>query len=195
MEPVSVSFKLTEREFVSACRTLTLGTAQQRLRVFAAPPLWAAAMTGLLTLGFGYALAPALLLTLSVVALLAALSYFAFVTQPRRTFRGDPRLRDPLAYAFTPEHIHLSSRLVESRVGWGLYTNMLEGRDCYVLIYGRDIRLLTPVPKRAFRSREHEQAFRALAFSRLGRRLDAPRPAPAPADDYRPASLQPPDWR
>ena len=197
MEPVTVNFKLTEREFLAACRTLTLGGARQRLRVFAAPPLWAAAMTALLTVGLGYELASALPFTLSATALLGALSYYTLDVLPRRSFRGDRKFRDPASFTFTPDHIFVRTRLVESRIDWRLYTDVLEGRDCYVLVYGRDLRLLTPIPKRAFKSREHEQAFRALALPRFDKKLEAPRPEAVSIaeDDYSPASLQPPDWR
>ena len=197
MEPVTVNFKLTEREFLSACRVLTLGGARQRLRVFAAPPLWAAATTALLTLGLDYELTSALLFTVSVTALLVALFYYTLDVLPRRSFRGDRKFRDPVTFTFTDDHIFVRTRLVESRMDWRLYSAVLEGRDCYVLVYGRDVRLLTPLPKRAFKSREQEQAFRALAFARLDKKLGARRPeVAAPADDdYSPATLQPPDWR
>jgi hypothetical protein len=197
MESVTINFKLTGREFLAACRVLTLGGTRQKLRVFAAPPLWAAATTALLTAGLGYELTSALFFTGSAVALLSALYYFTLVELPRRSFRGDRKFRDPVTFTFTPAHIFVRTRLVEARMDWRLYTSVLEGRDCYVLVYGRDVRLLTPLPKRAFQSREQEQAFRALAFARLDDKLRARRPeAVAPAeDDYSPASLQPPDWR
>jgi len=197
MELVTVNFKLAEREFLAACRVLTLGGARQKLRVFAAPPVWAAAMTALLTLGFGYPPTVALPLTLSAVSLLAALYYFSFVVLPRRSFRGDRKFRDPVTFTFTGDHIFVRTKLVESRMDWRLYSDLLEGRDCYVLVYGKDIRLLTPIPKRAFRTPGDEQAFRAFALSRLDKKLEARWPeAVAPAEqDYTPADLQPPDWR
>lgn len=197
MEPVTVNFKLTEQEFLSACRAMTLGDSRQRLRVFAAPPLWAAAMTAMLTVVFDFGLSSALLFTLSPTALLGALYYYTLDVLPRRAFRGDRKFQDPVTFTFTPDHVFARTRLIESRIDWRLYTDVLEGRDCYVLVYGKDVRMLTPVPKRAFRSREQEQAFRALALPRFDKKLEAHRPeAPATAeDDYSPASLQPPDWR
>lgn len=197
MEPVAVNFKLTEQEFLAACRVLTLGDSRQRLRVFAAPPLWAATMTALLTVVFDFGLPSALLFTLPATALLAALYYYTVDVLPRRSFRGDRKFRDPVTFTFTPEHIFVRTRLVESRIDWRLYSDVLEGRDCYVLVYGKDIRLLTPVPKRAFRNREHEQAFRALVLPRFDKKLGAHRPEAAAAaeEDYSPAGLQPPDWR
>lgn len=197
MEPVTVNFKLTEREFLAACRVLTLGNARQRLRVFVAPPLWAASMTALLSVVLGYGLASALAFTGSAVALLAALYYYTLDVLPRRSFRGDRKFQDPITFTFTADHIFVRTRLVESRIDWRLYTDVLEGRDCYVLVYGKDIRLLTPVPKRAFKSGEHEQAFRALALPRFDKKLEAHLPeADATTEaDYSPASLQPPDWR
>lgn len=197
MEPVTVNFKLTEREFLAACRTLTLGGAREQLRVFAAAPLLAAGMIALLVRVFDIGLPSALLLTLSATALLAALYHYTLDVLPRRSFRGDRKFQDPVTLTFTPEHIFVRTRLVESRIDWRLYTDLLEGRDCYVLVYGKDVRLLTPVPKRAFRSREHEQAFRALVIPRFDKELEARRPdaAAAAEDDYNPAGLQPPDWR
>lgn len=195
MEPVTVHFKLSQAEWVSAYRqllrrnkvltTLALLVCACWLLTFALMPL--APSFGFYQ--FPY-LVPALVATFLVPRHILS-------TVPRRYYRGDRKFRGGVTLTFTDEFIQAQGKLIESKVRWELYTDVLEDEQMYLLVYGQDLNTLTPIPKRAFKRKGDEQAFRALVFPRFDRKLEARAPqAPELAeDDYQPASLQPPDWR
>lgn len=196
-EPVTVHFKLSEAEWVSAYRWLF-----RRNKGFFVSAAFTVAVWVLI-----FSLLPFVPshgfsdLTFYAPVFLAAVAYpyYLLSVAPRRYYRGDRKFREGVTFTFTDEFISARGKLMESRADWRLYTDAFEDERMYLLVYGQDLGTLTPIPKRAFQSREQEQAFRALVFPRFARDLAGRRPGDAdaapPGDDYRPASLQPPDWR
>ena len=195
-DPVSIHYKLSEKEYLEACHLLVFPDAATKLKLAANAALLAVAFPALLALA-GLSVAVACAATASLLALLAYALHFGNFVQPRRFYRGDRRFREGMSLAFTPEHVCARSKLVEARVDWRLYTDVIEGDRLYLLVYGRDMRMMTPIPKRAFKSRRQEQAFREIVFPRFDRKLAGHRPDQTSLieDDYQPASFQPPDWR
>jgi hypothetical protein len=67
----------------------------------------------------------------------------------------------------------------------------------YLLVYGKETRMMTLVPKRAFQNRMQEDAFREL-LARHIRDHTTVRGIKATTEsepEYTPSSLNPPDWR
>ena len=128
--------------------------------------------------------------------LAGALLYNVLVKIPRQYFRGDPKFRDQYEMIFSDEGISLKTRQIDSKLAWGLYTRVIEGQSLYLLIYGKDIRTMTVIPKRVFQNKAQETAFRELLKIRIAD--SSLRQVSFDTDkesEYQPSSLNPPDWR
>ncbi len=118
-----------------------------------------------------------------------------FVRMPRQYFRGDGKFRDKYEVTFSDEGIFVKTPQINSKLAWSLYTRVIEGRDMYLLVYGKEIRMMTTVPKRAFKNRDEENGFRELVSRHI---TDHSRMKKMGADneiEYTPTSFNPPDWR
>lgn len=198
MEPVTVHFKLTQEEWVAAYRKLLMRSGL--MRVAAIVSVVAVVYPVLMSLLYGFGLGYGLKLLASVwwfVLVTAGLYYYIISVSPRRFYRADRRFRDAATYTFAEDHFTCRGKFIESKVDWGLYTGVREDEKMYLLIYGQEINAITPIPKRAFRSKRDEQAFRAIVFPRFDRKLEGRigEGAALPEDDYTPPEFQPPDWR
>jgi hypothetical protein len=80
-------------------------------------------------------------------------------------------------------------------MAWSLYSGVREGRDLYVIAYGRDTRMMTVVPKRAFRNAAQEAEFRRLLRRHVEPTLPQRPVGGGVVAEYVPSSLEPPDWR
>ena len=195
MQPVQLRFSYTEAEYVAASRLLLLSEKKTLARVALFYGLMLFGMAALLTAG-GIGLPPlfwAILFPLLGVVVTRQL----FTEMPRRYFRGDRKLHGEYALTFTDEGVWLRTAEIESRLAWSLYSGVLEGRDLYVIAYGHDTRMMTVVPKRAFRDAAQEAEFRRLLRQHVKQNLPQRQVggADASAAEYVPASLEPPDWR
>ncbi|MFL6207393.1 MAG: YcxB family protein [Pyrinomonadaceae bacterium] len=196
MESVSVHFKLSEQEFMAGARLLTFPTAGAKARVAIGLPLYAVGVWFIL-LALNFSLFASTVVGALLLAGFACLIYFTRFTLTRRCYRGDQKFRHGITLTFTDDHVQVQAREIDSKLGWKLYTDVLEGETCYVLVYGKDVRMMTVVPKRAFKSKRQERAFRGLLATHFDRKLTAPQIDDGAAEeaDYQPAGLQPPDWR
>jgi hypothetical protein len=193
MEPISVHFKLGEKEYLDACRLLMF-TTEVKLRAAAGLFLFCLGLYFLL-LAYGFELQTSVITGIVALTTLACLWLSARTTLPRRVYRGDSKFRDEITLTFSAEGVALRTTGIDSKVDWKLYTDVRESDVCYVLVYGRDIRTMTAIPKRAFKDAKQERAFRRLVFPQFGKELNARRKGEVIEDDYEPPSLQPPDWR
>ena len=196
MESVSVHFKLSEKEFMAGARLLALPNAAAKARVAVSFALYAVGVLFIL-MALNATLFTSTVVGTALLAAMAFLFYYARVTLARRSYHGDQRFRHGITLTFTDDYVHVQAREIDSKLGWKLYTDVLEGVDSYVLVYGKDVRMMTIVPKRAFKSRKQERAFRGLLATHFDRDLSAHQldDGAAEENDYQPASLQPPDWR
>ncbi|HLL15072.1 MAG TPA: YcxB family protein [Pyrinomonadaceae bacterium] len=197
MEAITVHYKLSEKEYLEAARLISSPqTEETQRRAWTACVLFPFGVFAL-AVGAGYAPLPALALACALLPLLIYLYYFRFKVVARRFYRGDRRFREALTVTFTEEHITVQSKLVESKQSWKLYTDVLEGETCYALVYGKDLRMATMLPKRAFRSKQQHMAFRELIGAQFRRTLPVQQVGELDAaeNEYQPASLEPPDWR
>jgi hypothetical protein len=191
---IRLEFSYSEAEYLAAARLLTLRDSDLLFRLilfFVFIMVFASILTGLLSdypwwTGF---LVSGLLLTL--------IYYNALVQQTRRYFRGDPKFRDQYQFTFSEQGIAAKTSQLDAKLSWSLYTKYLENSRMYVLVYGEDLRMMTVVPKRAFQNSLQENSFRELLSRHVGNHSAAPRleGIAEPVDEYKPTSLNPPDWR
>ncbi|HEX8130220.1 MAG TPA: YcxB family protein [Pyrinomonadaceae bacterium] len=197
MEAITVHYKLSEKEYLDAARLIFFPKPTEwKLRAGAACVLYPVGFF-LLALGAGFELLPALGISCALLPLLVYLYFFHYTVIARRCYKGDRKFREAMTVTFTDEHITLQSKLVESKQSWKLYTDVLESKTCYALIYGKDIRMATMLPKRAFRSKQQHMAFRELVGAQFTKSLPVQQVGEVEATEreYQPASLEPPDWR
>jgi len=192
-QEVKIEYLYTEPEYLAATRLYFLSTPSVfvRLAVLFGLILFCALV---LTLLIGeFPIWATIMLTMLVEA---SLLYNVVVVGPRRYFRGDGKFRDKYELTFSDEGIAVKTKQIDSKLAWSLYTKVIEGAGMYLLVYGKETRMMTMVPKRAFQNRMQEDAFRELLARHIRdhttvRRIKAPDKEP----EYTPTSLNPPDWR
>jgi len=194
MQPLQLRFTYTEAEYLGASQLVMLRgtTLIIRLIVFSVLILFGASMFSIMQ-DF---IVPLWAVVLIALLLDVALVYKVFVDMPRRYFRGDAKLRDEYRLTFSEDHIRIQTSQIDSKLAWSLYTRALENSSLYVLVYGKDNRMMTVVPKRAFPTAQEELQFRNLVHNRVDKRLP---PTNANLDrqvsEYAAPRFEPPDWR
>jgi hypothetical protein len=189
---VKLEYQYTESEYLAANRLFFLSSPNVFARLIAFGLL-----LGLVVVLLSFLMTDGLILLpgLLFVALFeAALFYNVLFTTPRKYFRGDGKFRDRYEITFSDEGVKLKTSQIDSKMAWSLYTRVVEGRDMYLLFYGKDTRMMTSVPKRAFTSNDQEQLFRELITRHITEHSGLKQMAPGESE-YRPKSLTPPDWR
>lgn len=195
MEPITVHFKLSEEEYLDAARVLAFRPAGMKIRVAVSFILFAVGLALILS-AFDFSLELGLVFGAALLAGFFGLWRFNLTVMPRRFYRGDRKFRDAVTLTFTDEGIAATAKDIESKVRWELYTEAIESSQCYVLVYGKDVRMMTAVPKRAFTDEAQERAFRGMLSSHLGGNLGGLGSGnAAPEREYEAARLEPPDWR
>ncbi|MDT7604168.1 MAG: YcxB-like protein [Acidobacteriota bacterium] len=195
MEAITLHFKLTEEEYLDASRVFTFRSRESKIRAVVAYVLFAIGAS-LLFLAYDFSLESAAALGVLLLAGFFGLWHLNQTAMLRRFYRGDPKFGDAVTLTFADEGVAAKTKDVDSKVSWSLYTEAIETARCYILVYGKDVRMMTAIPKRVFTGREQELAFRNLLSSHLRGKLEL-RPADGEAikREYEPSSLDPPDWR
>lgn len=191
---IKLEFHYSEDEYLAASRLYLFHSSTSLIRLV----LFFVLVTGLLLmLPLLFDVDLPVWAILSLTALVeGALLYNIFVKAPRRYFRGDPKFRDQYEMIFSDEGISLKTRQIDSKLAWSLYTRVIEGQSLFLLIYGKDVRTMTLIPKRVFQNKAQETAFRELLKIRIADSslrqmgIDTDKES-----EYQPSSLNPPDWR
>jgi hypothetical protein len=84
---------------------------------------------------------------------------------PGSAWRRNPVVQSAQRHTFDEDGADLSFAGRATRVDWAYFTRAVQGRQLYQLLRGNKFGLV--VPRRAFRSRDDEQAFVALVNRRL----------------------------
>jgi hypothetical protein len=189
-EPVELAFTYTEDEYTEAARLFFSRAYDPKFQLY----LGLAVLAGALLIGW---LAGDVYVTGSVLVvglLVLARRWYVDSMLPRSYFRNNPKFRDPYRLTFSDDGVVFRSKGVESKIGWDFYTGVWETEEFYFLVYGKD--LFSLIPKRVFRGRRQEAAFRELLRRGLGGAPGGSRPLELneAADEYLPP-LEPPDWR
>jgi hypothetical protein len=189
---VKVEFQLAEKEYLAATRLLLLNSREilARLIIFCVLILAGAVILNLIVVEFFPLWATIAFVLLFEISLL----YNIIINGPRRYFRGDLKFRDKYELTFSDEGVLLKTPQIDSKLAWSLYTRVIEGRDMYLLVYGKETRMMTMVPKRSFRNSDEENRFRQLVSRHIS---DASglKKVSTEVTEYTPNSLTPPDWR
>jgi hypothetical protein len=189
---VQVEYQYSEAEYLAANRLFFFksSNAVLRLAVFCALAFLFAVVFSLV-----FADLFPLWASLSIVALfLGVLFYNVLWGLPRKYFRKNRSFREKYQITFSDEGVHVKTSQIDSKLGWGLYTKVFENPDMYLLVYGTDIRMMTTVPKRSFKSSDQEYLFRQLVARHITNNSGL-KQVPSQEGEYKPPSLTPPDWR
>ena len=189
---IKLEYQHTEAEYIASSRLLFLSQPELivRLIVLGLLLFFAVVVFGILVTDF----LPIWAMIAFVLLFEGALAYNLLVRLPRTYFRGDGKFRDQYEVTFSDECIRVKTSQIDSKLAWSLYTKVLEGRDMYLLVYGRDLRMMTAIPKRAFTNKEQENKFRELIKRHITDHKSM-KQLPPGESDYTPPSLTPPDWR
>jgi hypothetical protein len=194
MQPIQLRFTHTEAEYLNAARTMILGEKATILRL-AAIFFFLVGLAILLTLLTGVSL-PLPIVVLVALLLDAFFAYQLVVEIPRRFFRGDPKMRDEYLLTFSDDGVAVRTHQIDSKLAWSLYTRVLENKAQYIILYGKDARMMTVVPKRVFRDANEELEFRQLLRRHVDQNLTPLNASLGTAiPEYVPTHREPPDWR
>jgi len=194
MQPIQLRFSYTEAEYLNAARLMMLRETKIVLRLAA---FFILLFVGAVLLGM---LIPEATFSLWAIFLVMAIFVAAFfqkiiVAVPRKFFRGNDNMREEFLLTFSPDGVWVRTSKIDSKLSWSLYTRVLENASMYVIVYGKDARMMTAVPKRVFRNAQEEVEFRDLLRLHVDDRLPLTNPSlEARTPEYIPGS-QPPDWR
>lgn len=100
--------------------------------------------------------------------LLMPLVYFAFIfwlnpTSTKRKIAANERLRSPSTWVVGTRTLIIRNAFKEHKLSWSDFSALVEHRQYFLLPYRDKPRAYHFLPRRAFESPEHEQAFRDLA--------------------------------
>lgn len=189
---VHLRFTHTEKEYLDAVRFYFWHSKELSIRLIVSFVLFAIGLVLLDVILGGFLPLWAML----AFIFLAGLGWFHgyVIDVPRRRFRGDPKYRDEYDLTFSDAGTEFKTAHLSASLKWSLYTRVIENDRFYIMIYGRDIHSLSILPKRVFRDKEQEMAFRKILRRNLDPNLKLT-PAEHETQQYVPASLEPPDWR
>lgn len=194
MQPIQLRFTYTEAEYLNASRLLLLRETKVILRVAVMMLLifFGALLLTMLVPLFNFPLWSVVLIALVFVVVFI---HKLLVDMPRRYFRGNDNMREEFLLTFSHDGVWVRTSKIDSKMAWSLYTRVVENSSMYVIVYGKDARMMTAVPKRVFSSVQEEVDFRNLLRQHVDDRLPLTTPAlESHTPQFVPGS-QPPDWR
>ena len=163
-DEIRLQFTYTEPEFLAASRLLFFRSGETVWRLVLFSLLIVGGLLILWSLVEGF---PFWAVVATLVLIEFAMLYGLLVQMPRTYFRGDLKHREPYELTVSERGVTAKTTNIDSRLAWKLYTRMIEGSDVFLLIYGRDIRMMTLIPKRAFKNQEDIDRFREIAIRHI----------------------------
>ena len=155
-EEIALRFRYTEAEWISAVRTYYSRILHLKIDLVVGLVAITAGVTAWIL--WGYSVANVLIMVGGAVLLIYV--FLALVLIPKLSFGRQPKLRDEYSLCFSNQGIRFKTQHIDSNLQWALYTDVWEGPDSYLLLYGKG--LFSVVPKRLFESEEQELLFREL---------------------------------
>jgi hypothetical protein len=160
-EPVNLSFRYTEKDYLRAVRA----HLRTRLRL----PLDVLIVVALAALGayewrsqethwYGVT-------AVTVSALFGLLLIAAFTAIPSLMFRREPKFRDDYSFTFSRVGIQFKTAHIDSELQWTMYTRALVDARSYILYYGA--RRFTVIPTRVFQNGEQQGIFERLVTQNI----------------------------
>ena len=157
---VQLDFSHTEKEYLAAVRLYVWRSGELFARV-CITYLFLAGIVLMLPILFEFLIPYWALVILLVIGGVGW--YHGFVIDlPRRHFRANPKFREEYHLRFSDAGIDYKSTHASGSFDWTFYNSVIEDDSFYLLLYGKDLHSISVIPKRAFRDREQEAAFREL---------------------------------
>jgi len=193
-EEIKIQYFHTEKGYLAATRLFFLSSPKLliRIAIFWLIVVMAGVMLPVVVEDFPFWVPVALALLLTAFVL-----YNIFGHAPTKYFRGDPKFRDKYEVTVSDEGIAIKTSQIDSKMAWSLYTRVVEGKDLFLLKYGKDLPMVTIIPKSAFKDELQEQAFRDVLKRHISHYTTFGRISSGSTNEqpYKPSSLNPPDWR
>ena len=162
MQPVTVTYSLSEEAFIHAARALWsyrgIGDRGNWLTTIIALAVGPVLLTNGLAAGWLFIAAGAIFV---VLTLLRNLLW-------RRAYRKMAKYTAPITAVFGPDTVHVSSAEGDNTLPWSSFKNYAETPDYYFLFMGW--RGLSIIPKTAFESDEDNEQTRLYMTTHLKRR-------------------------
>jgi len=161
MEPVRLTFRYTERDFVRAYRLHF--RHKLRLKTDIAVVTAVTLFGGFLWNSSGvrdYAI-----VMFCCSAILVGLLFTAFVIVPPRLYQREPKHRDEYSLVFASDRIQFHTIHIDSNIEWELYTHAIVDANSYNLYYGSSS--LSIIPTRVFESSEQRNSFDQLISQKI----------------------------
>lgn len=159
MEPVSIHYRLSEKQFMVACNQhWSAHTQGSRMNILAGS---VGVVTGLLLIPSMSWLAIAITISGSMLLALTFLRSWLW----RQAYRDARKFTDNITIALHDDRIHIETADGISDLQWSYYTWYLETDD-FLLLYASK-RIFSVIPKAAFPDEETKERFLGLVRSRL----------------------------
>ena len=190
--PVQLDFRQTEENYLAAVRLYAWRSGELFARIFITY-LFLAGSILLLPLFFDF---PIPFWALAALLAIGGVGWYhgLVIDIPRRFFRGNPKFRDHYYLKFSDAGVDFKTDHASGSYDWSFFTGVIENDSFYLLVYGKDLHMITIIPKRAFRDPEQETAFRELLHRHVDHTLKIS-DGDQEKKEYSPKSLEPPDWR
>lgn len=158
-EPVSICYRVTEAEFLSACeahwRAHRVGTRSNLIAGLIGLFL------GLATLALAFWIA----IALAIVGALLILIVFLRSVVWRQGFRDAKKYRDEIRVTFHSDRLYVETADGTSDLAWSFYSSYLDTPEFVLLYITR--RSFSVIPKAAFRDKEELERFLEWVRTRL----------------------------
>jgi len=92
----------------------------------------------------------------------ASLLYNILVRAPVHIFVVTESSATSNEVTFSDEALPLRTNQIDSKLAWSLYTRVVEGADQYLLIYGKELRMITIILRRRSRIKSRKMHFATL---------------------------------
>jgi hypothetical protein len=155
-EPIDLSFRYAERDYVRALRAHY--ATRLRVRFDIAAAIVVALFGAYSWHSPDYHWLAVICVVASVVLLLIFFAAFAVI--PPLAFRSQAKFRDDYALNFSKDGIRFHTAHIDAQLQWNLYSSALIDKHSYVLYYGS--RQFTVIPKRFFQGAAQRQSFEQL---------------------------------
>jgi hypothetical protein len=116
---------------------------------------------------FGQADNPLAWVSLCVLPLALVLLFVVWPARLAWMARRSPQMRSETTWQVDEGRIMIKNAYMEATLDWSMFGQAIESGELYLLTYSYNRRLFQVVPRRAFASPAHEDAFRALLRQHL----------------------------
>ena len=191
-EPVTLTFKHREKEYVAATRLFYARVYHTRfLIIISSIVLSLGLVLFLMNVDF-------LLGTVAIVVglILLVINFYAYFVTPAQHFKRNAKFQEEYELRFSEDGLLFRSKNMESKLEWSFYSKIWETPNYYFLFYDKD--LFTLIPKRVFTSKQQQWVFQDLLSRKIGVNFETRKPLRQQSSEFQVDQIPrqgPPDWR